>query len=121
MNDTRYPPDSATQLKLLADLKLLTQEDASVIVPDCGGCTLCGGADDSTSAMFDDAQLTALLDANDWNLRRTAYSVLLQKAQASDIRFPSGLTLPDTAQYYLRLARQVRPNRSCTVSRADGV
>ncbi|MEG2857230.1 MAG: hypothetical protein RR994_01260, partial [Clostridia bacterium] len=102
MNNLQYPPgtspDANEQARLLKDLKLLTCEDESVITPSCGDCTLCAGASGINSAMYADNQLWALLALNNWELRKTAYAVLLQKAQSSDIRFPSGLTLPDTAQ-----------------------
>lgn len=129
MNNIRYPPamertvapNEAELEQLLSDLKLLTDEGEHEIRPGCGGCTLCAGPEGLSGAMFTDEELKRLLMIHGWQLRRTAYAVLLRKAETSNIRFPSGLTLPDGQQYYLRLARQTRPNKSGTAARADGV
>lgn len=104
---------------IIKQLRLLTCENEGEKKPDCGGCTLCGGACAMGGAAYTDEELAAILRAYGGKLVKAAYAILLRKAEASGIRFPSGLELPDEAGYYLRLARHIRGNATRAVRRAD--
>ena len=112
---------SANEYDKLQLLKLLAGEDGQSETPDCGGCTLCTGASAAGGNTYTEDELLTILRAYGGDARRAAYAVLLRKAEQSDIRFPSGLQLPNQSEYYLRLARHVRTNATRTVPRADGV
>ena len=105
--------------ELIKQLRLLTAEYENAERPDCGGCTLCGGAEEMGGQAYTDEELLTILNAYGGNLVKAAYAILLRKAEASGIRFPSGLELPDEAGYYLRLARHIRGNATRAVRRAD--
>lgn len=105
--------------ELIKQLRLLTAEYENAKKPDCGGCTLCSGAEEMGGQAYTDDELLTILNVYGGNLIKAAYAILLRKAEASGIRFPSGLELPDEAGYYLRLARHIRGNATRTVKRAD--
>lgn len=95
-------------LALLEQLKVLTEE-----------------TDESAAAspilvrMFTDDQLRTLLEFYAYDLRTTAYNVLLRKAKNTGVRLASGLTLQDNSAYWLRLAAAQRPNKTGTRLRLD--
>ena len=107
-------------LALLEQLKALTEEtDEGGIAPACDGCDLCDGATPISVRDYTDEQLLFFLEQYDYHLQRTAYNVLLRKAQNANIRLSSGITLPDNSAYWLRLAAAQRPNHTGILLRAD--
>lgn len=109
------------QQAALAQLKLLVEEsDQAVLSPPCEmQCEGCPGATPISTRTMSDEQLLAFLACEDWDVKRTAYKVLIYKSKASDIALSSGLKLPDQSEYYRRLARMYRPNAGGTLARAD--
>lgn len=63
---------------------------------------------------FDEGELYRLLDRNGEDIRAAAYEGLVRKAMESTVAM-SGLTLPDTSKYFLRLAQFYRPFNSGTL------
>lgn len=57
---------------------------------------------------FTDDQLRFYLEENHGDVRAAAYQCLLVKAENTTLAI-SGMTLPDTSKYFLRLAAQYRP------------
>lgn len=107
---------------LLEQLKLLTEEaDAGGISPGCDQCGLCPGAQAIPTREFTDEQLLAFLALEGYDLRRTAYAVLMRKAQNSQVTLASGIVLPDNSAYWLRLASMQRRGRTGLLPRADDV
>jgi hypothetical protein len=105
---------------LLAKLKVLTEEtDEGGIAPACDLCELCEGATPISARDYTDDQLLFFLDMYDYDLQRTAYHVLLRKAQNTQITLGSGIALPDNSAYWLRLAATQRPSRTGMLKRAD--
>lgn len=60
---------------------------------------------------FEADDLHALLRRNGDDLRAAAYEGLVRKAMESQVTM-SGLTLPDTSKYFLRIAQRYRPFNS---------
>ncbi len=109
------------QQAAIEQLKLLVEEsDQAVLSPPCEmACPGCSGSSPISTRTMTDEQLLAFLAANDGNLRKTAYQVLLYKSKPSDITLSSGLRLPDQSRYYLRLASLYRTNQGGMLHRAD--
>lgn len=109
------------QLALLAQLKTLVEEDDESVleVPCAEDCEGCSGGEPISLRTMTDAQLTAQLTLYNWDLKRTAYAVLIYKAQASDVTLSSGLKLPDQSKRYLRMATLYRQNSSGMLKRLD--
>lgn len=63
---------------------------------------------------FEDEELQYQLQKADGNVNLAAYRCLIIKAENCNVQV-SGLTLPDTASYWLRLAASVRPSGSCII------
>lgn len=105
---------------LLAQLKVLTEEtDDGGIVPACDQCDLCPGAEPISMRDYTDEQLLTFLDIYGYDLKKTAYHVLLRKAENTNIHLGSGIILPDNSAYWLRLAATMRVSRSGLMTRAD--
>lgn len=68
--------------------------------------------------MFSDAELKKYLALYSGDVEKTAYQVLLLKAQSTQATI-AGMALPDQQSYYLRLAKRVRKNAGGAVGRAD--
>ena len=109
------------QQNALDQLKtLVLEDDQAVLLPPCeAACPDCPGSTPISTRTMTDEQLIAFLQTNRWNVKKTAYQVLIYKSEASDIALSSGLRLPDQSEYYKRLARMYRPNRGGTLLRAD--
>lgn len=99
----------------LGKLKLLTGEQDA----DDGAQGGCDCAPAQSARMFTDAQLMEYLDLHDGHVEAAAYTILLRKAENSEIRLPNGLTLPNQRAYWLSLAKNVRPNKTRAGKRAD--
>lgn len=63
---------------------------------------------------FTDEQLDYYLSKNADDINKTAYDCLIIKAEDTTVAI-SGLTVPDTSKYFLRLAQKYRPNNSGTL------
>lgn len=63
---------------------------------------------------FTDEDLKALLDRNGGDINAAAYEGLITKSMESTLTV-SGMTLPDTSKYFLRLAQRYRPFNSGTL------
>lgn len=90
----------------LEELKLLAEERD-------------GGEQSLVPRMYTDEELEKLLALHGGNVRRTAYAVLIRKAESTDITLPDGTRLPNQADHYLRLAASLRGSSSHTMKRAD--
>ena len=60
---------------------------------------------------FTDEQLAFYLDRNKNNVTATTYQCLLIKSENTNMAI-SGLSMADTSKYFLRLAREYKPNNS---------
>lgn len=60
---------------------------------------------------FSVEDLAQILERNHDDLRTSAYEALVRKSMESQVAM-SGLTLPDTSKYFLRLAQLYRPFNS---------
>ncbi|MGI6284038.1 N4-gp56 family major capsid protein [Caproicibacterium lactatifermentans] len=63
---------------------------------------------------FTDEQLQFQLDIAQGDIRFAAYHCLIAKAENTTVQL-SGMTIPDTSRYWLRLAAMVRPTASCII------
>lgn len=63
---------------------------------------------------FTENELTFHLNQAEGDLRLAAYRLLLIKAENSTLTL-SGMTLPDTSDYWRRLAHLYRPNGTCVM------
>lgn len=63
---------------------------------------------------FTDDILAYHLEKNDDDISKTAYDCLIIKAEDTTVMI-SGLSVPDTSKYFLRLAQKYRPNNSRTL------
>lgn len=63
---------------------------------------------------FTDEDLKALLGRNGGDINAAAYEGLITKSMESTLTV-SGMTLPDTSKYFLRLAQRYRPFNSGTL------
>lgn len=108
------------QAKLTQLKQLVEEDDQAALSPPCETqCEGCPGAIQiSTRAMTDD-QLIAHLQLHAWDVRKTAYTVLVYKARNNDISLPSGLRMPDQSAHYLRLASLYRKTSSGMLTRVD--
>lgn len=98
----------------LALVKLLTQENG----PE-PGTAACGDMSALLSPRtLTDEELTAYLTLYENDAYAAAYHILLRKAQSTKVTI-AGMTLPEQAHYWLRLAAHVRPNRNAAADRAD--
>lgn len=70
---------------------------------------------EDTCPFFTDDVLQYHLENNDNDLGKTAYVCLVVKAEDTTVAI-SGLSVPDTSKYFLRLAQKYRPNNSRTLS-----
>jgi hypothetical protein len=95
-------------------LKLLTQENG----PEPGAAACDDQAALLSPRMLTDAELMAHLELRDGDARAAAYDVLLRKAQSTKVTI-AGMTLPEQADYWRRLAANVRPNKGAAIERAD--
>jgi hypothetical protein len=68
---------------------------------------------EASSPFFSEEELDYYLSKNDNNVRVTAYECLLLKAEDDSISLPGGLQLANNSQYWLRIAKKYKPNRSC--------
>jgi len=78
-----------------------------------------GTADNPIPRMFTDEELAELLALHGGQVERSAYDILLRKAENTGITLPGGMTLPDQAAHYLRRAAMLRPIRTRNACRAD--
>ena len=109
------------QAAALSTLKVMVEEsDQAVLSPPCTlACEGCSGAEPISTRTMTDEQLTAQLQLHDWNVKQTAYFVLMYKAKASDVTLSSGLRLPDQSKHYRRLASLYRTNKGGMLHRHD--
>lgn len=99
----------------LEKLKLLTEETG----PEAAGAEACESAEALLSPrMYTDAELDQLLGLYEGDVNAAAYHVLVRKAQSTKMSL-AGMTLPETSEYWLRLARTVRQTRHQAAERAD--
>lgn len=108
------------QAKLTQLKQLVEEDDQAALSPPCEiQCEGCPGASPISTRALTDDQLIAHLQMLAWDVRKTAYTVLVYKARNSDISLPSGLRLPDQSAYYLRLASLYRKPSSGMLTRVD--
>lgn len=115
-------PSDADIERRMTLLKQLTEEDSAEVggvAPGCEACGQCTGAGAISTRSYTDAQLLAWLEAERWNVYKAAYTVLLRKAEHTQVTLSSGIVLPDNSAYWLRLAQSVRRNRTGMALRAD--
>lgn len=74
---------------------------------------------EANNPYFSDTELQRLLDKYT-TVDAASYHGLLIKAEDDSIKL-TGLDIPSSQKYFLRLARKFRPSVSGTVKRADGV
>ena len=67
---------------------------------------------EESSPFFTDEELNYYLDKNDNDLDKTTYECLLLKAEDDSISLPGGLQLANNSKYWIRLAKQYKPNGS---------
>lgn len=67
---------------------------------------------EETSPFFTDEELSYYLEKNQSDINKTAYECLLLKAEDDSIALPGGLQLANNSTYWLRLAKQYKPNGS---------
>ncbi|MGX8125690.1 hypothetical protein ACWTV9_05525 [Clostridioides difficile] len=77
--------------KLKEDLKIILKEDSS--------------------QFFSEKEIDFYLEQNNCNLRATAYTMLLLKAEDDSLAL-TGLNIPSNQNYWLRLAKKYKPNTS---------
>lgn len=65
-------------------------------------------------AFFTDEELQFYLDKSNGDVNMAAYECLLVKSENSTLQI-SGLSLPDTSKYFLRLAKLYRPSNTGTL------
>ena len=114
--------------RALQQLKLLAEEHDEPIpeppdiptAPDGLPCPVACASAMTTNRLYTDAQLLELLAMHGYDARACAYTVLLRKAENSEVALPGGLRLPNQADYYLRLASTMRRNQGHAIGRADG-
>lgn len=63
---------------------------------------------------FSTSSLSALWERCDGDFQAAAYEGLIMKSMESQVAM-SGLTLPDTSKYFLRMAQKYRPFNSGTL------
>lgn len=80
-----------------------------------------GTADNPLPRMFTDEELQKLLELHEGDVRRTAYDILIRKAENSELTLPDGTRLPDQSASYLRRARMMRKVQTHNAPRADEV
>ena len=108
----------------LKRLKLLTDETDEAVPPvtgegNEGGCDCAAALSLSSTRMFTDQQLLNLLELHGGDVDKTAYDVLIRKAENTGVRLSGGTELPDQRDYWLGRARSVRPNGTKAAGRAD--
>ncbi len=74
---------------------------------------------EKNSPFFDDDELFYLLEEADYDINRSTYNGLLRKAEDDSITLPLGLVVPNNQQYWLRLSRQYRTNKTGSIKRGD--
>ncbi len=67
---------------------------------------------EESSPFFTDEELSYYLEKNQGDINKTAYECLLLKAEDDSIALPGGLQLANNSTYWLRLAKQYKPNGS---------
>ncbi|CEI72933.1 hypothetical protein [Romboutsia hominis] len=67
---------------------------------------------EESSPFFTDEELSYYLEKNQGDINKTAYECLLLKAEDDSIALPGGLQLANKSTYWLRLAKQYKPNGS---------
>ncbi|MCC0679548.1 hypothetical protein IC218_04645 [Clostridioides sp. ES-S-0005-03] len=77
--------------KLKEDLKIILKEESS--------------------QFFSEKEIDFYLEQNSYNLRATAYTMLLLKAEDDSLAL-TGLNIPSNQNYWLRLAKKYKPNTS---------
>ena len=109
------------QQAMLTQLKRLVEEDdQAAISPPCEAqCDGCPGASPISTRTMTDEQLASMLALCNWDIKKSAYMVLVYKARNSDISLPSGLRMPDQSAHYLRLASLYRTNAGGMLTRID--
>ncbi len=85
--------------QLLADLKRNIMED--------------------THPYFKDEQLVHILELHDNDLNRASFHAMVVKAEVDQITLPSGLSMPNSRQYWLSLAKTFRTQAGGNQKRGD--
>ena len=67
---------------------------------------------EESSPFFTDEELSYYFSKNQNDIKKTAYECLLLKAEDDSIALPGGLQLANNSTYWLRLAKQYKPNGS---------
>lgn len=67
---------------------------------------------EESSPFFTDEELSYYLEKNQGDINKAAYECLLLKAEDDSIALPGGLQLANNSTYWLRLAKQYKPNGS---------
>lgn len=112
---TTEQQDKLNQLK-----QMVEEDDQAVLSPPCeDGCDGCPGAGGISARTMTDDQLIAHLQLHAWDVRKTAYTVLVYKARSSEITLPSGLRMPDQSARYLRMASLYRKSSGGMLQRID--
>ena len=67
---------------------------------------------ENVSPFFSDEELSYYLNKNNDDINKTAYELLLLKAEDDSIQLPGGLQIANNSSYWLRLAKKYKPNGS---------
>ena len=76
---------------------------------------------ESTYPYFSDNELNFMLEKYNNDIDLTTYHAAILKAEVDEIHLPNGLSVANSRDYFLSIAKKFRPSRSQALRRADDI
>ena len=76
---------------------------------------------ESTYPYFTNDELNFMLEKYENDIDLTTYHAALLKAEVDEVHLPNGLSIANSRDYFLSIAKKFRPNRTQALRRADDV
>jgi hypothetical protein len=76
---------------------------------------------ESTYPYFTDDELNFMLEKYENDVDLTTYHAAILKAEVDETHLPNGLSIANSRDYFLSIAKKFRPNRTQALRRADDV
>lgn len=76
---------------------------------------------ESTYPYFSDNELNFMIEKYDNDIDLTTYHAAIIKAEIDEVHLPNGLSIANSRDYFLSIAKKFRPSRSQALRRADDI